>query len=54
MGPAQVTLARISSTNNTLEMDSLKYGGMVHTKSADSYITDSAAAATALATGHKN
>ena len=55
MGPAQITLARISKAgkNSKLEMDSLKYGGLIHSRSADSLITDSAAAATALATGYK-
>ena len=52
MGPAQVTLARLSC-GSSLNMDSMKYGGLVKTQSADSTITDSAAAGTALATGFK-
>ena len=52
MGPAQVTLARLSS-DKPLNMDTMKFGGLVKTQSADSTITDSAAAGTALATGFK-
>ncbi|NUK30041.1 alkaline phosphatase [Parageobacillus sp. VR-IP] len=42
--------------NGELEMDDMPYSGIVHTNSADkkSFITDSAAAATAIATGVKS
>ncbi|MDO8684724.1 MAG: alkaline phosphatase, partial [Armatimonadota bacterium] len=55
MGVAQVTLARLSLSESSrpLNMDSMKYAALVKTCSADSIITDSAAAGTALATGHK-
>lgn len=55
MGFAQVTLARISlpDGSTSLSMDSMKYGGFVKTHSANATVTDSAAAGTALATGHK-
>ena len=36
-----------------LNLDSMKYVGLIDTRSANSIITDSAAAGTALATGHK-
>jgi alkaline phosphatase len=52
MGPAQVSLARISS-GKPLAMDSMSIGGFAKTQSANSAVTDSAAAGTALATGHK-
>lgn len=52
MGPAQVSLARLS-LQTPLAMDSMRYAGLVTTHSADSTITDSAAAGTALATGFK-
>jgi alkaline phosphatase len=53
MGPAQVTLARLSQNGTPLSMDSMHYGGLVKTHSANATITDSAAAGTALATGYK-
>lgn len=60
MGLAQVTAARISlgHPNASLAMDSMRYAALVKTHSADvegssGVITDSAAAATAMATGHK-
>jgi len=52
MGPAQVSLARLS-LQSPLAMDSMQYAGFVKTQSANSTITDSAAAGTALATGFK-
>ncbi|MHB0912389.1 MAG: alkaline phosphatase [Armatimonadota bacterium] len=52
MGTAQITLARLE-LSRALNIDSMPYAGLVTTHSADSKITDSAAAATALATGHK-
>ena len=55
MGPAQVTLARLSLTDSSpaLNVDSMPYTGFVKTQSADSTITDSAAAGSAIATGFK-
>ena len=55
MGVEQVTLARLSLSESSqpLNMDSMKYAALVKTYSADSVITDSAAAGTALSTGHK-
>jgi alkaline phosphatase len=52
MGLAQVTLARLS-LGEALMMDSMPSGGLAKTHSANSTITDSAAAGTALATGYK-
>ena len=52
MGLAQVTLARISS-GKPLAMDSMPVAGFAQTYSANSAVTDSAAAGTALATGHR-
>lgn len=55
MGIAQVTLARLSLPEGRvgLYMDSLPETALVKTFSANSTVTDSAAAATALATGFK-
>lgn len=55
MGPAQVSLARLSleSSSPALFMDSMPYAAYVMTRSANAVVTDSAAAATALATGYK-
>lgn len=55
MGVAQVTLARLSLSESSppLNMDSMKYAALVKNQPTDSLITDSAAAGTALATGHK-
>lgn len=55
MGFAQVALTRLSISDSRapLNMDSMTYGGCVRTYSANSVITDSAAASTALATGYK-
>lgn len=54
MGFAEVTMARLGlgKADASLAMDSMRYGGMVKTHSTTT-ITDSAAAATAIATGHK-
>lgn len=54
MGFAEVTMARLGlgKADAALAMDSMRYGGMVKTHSTVT-ITDSAAAATAIATGHK-
>jgi alkaline phosphatase len=55
MGPSQRELIRIATTgkDGRLQMDRLRYGGMVHTDSADpeEAVTDSAAGATAYASG---
>ena len=61
MGYSEITAARmekagmnLSVYNETsLNLDHLDYGGYVSTYSSDSFITDSAPAATAMATGHK-
>ncbi|MDK1358752.1 alkaline phosphatase [Arthrobacter sp. zg-Y1219] len=57
MGPGQREAIRLALVGLTgeLEMDSLPSAGRVHTNSADpeSFVTDSAAAATAMATGVK-
>ena len=56
MGPAQVTAARIYQANardGRLALDSIEQVALVRTYSNDQMVTDSAAAATALATGHK-
>ncbi len=60
MGLAHVSLARLSSGDpaTVLQMDSMRYAAFVKTQSADpekgrGIITDSAASATALATGYK-
>lgn len=52
MGVPQVTLTRLT-VGAPLSMDSMKYGGLAKTHSANATVTDSAAAATALATGCK-
>ncbi len=52
MGPAQVSLARISS-GKPLAMDSMPVAGFATTYSANSAVTDSAAAGTALSSGFK-
>jgi len=51
MGPAQLTA--LKTTQSTLHMERLKTGGLVTTHAADAFVTDSAAAGTALASGHK-
>jgi alkaline phosphatase len=56
MGPVQRQVARLTATTgNGLVMDALPVSGLVHTSCADPNVdvTDSAAAATALATGIK-
>jgi alkaline phosphatase len=54
MGPAQVRLAdAVFDTMHTPVMTSFPVTGMVETTASDRYITDSAAAGTALATGSK-
>ncbi|MBU1105904.1 MAG: alkaline phosphatase [Candidatus Riflebacteria bacterium] len=51
MGVAHVTAAKI--VNGSLNMERFKIMGMHMTASANDYVTDSAAAGTALATGYK-
>jgi alkaline phosphatase len=51
MGPAQVTL--LTTIKNPSQMERLPVGGLLKTHSADRYVTDSAAGATAYATGYK-
>ncbi len=55
MGWAQVAVARcfVHGPGGELNMDKLEHSGYVSTFSLHSLITDSAAAATAMATGHK-
>jgi alkaline phosphatase len=56
MGPSTVTAARWYKIQNGLgglNMDTLSSTAVVRTESADSIVTDSAAAATALFSGHK-
>lgn len=55
MGLAQVTLTRLSLNESSppLNMDSMQYTAFVKTHSANATVTDSGAAATALATGFK-
>jgi alkaline phosphatase len=52
MGPLQIHLAR-KDPGQPLGMEGMPYSGIMTTRSADSDVTDSAAAGTALATGHK-
>jgi len=61
MGFAQMTAARWAKADENLSnymdaelyMDGMEYAGYSSTTSADSFVTDSAAAGTVLATGHK-
>ncbi len=56
MGAGQVTLGRIANGNKELNMDKLEYSGYMSTYPDDDdqfFVTDSAAAGTAMATGHK-
>ncbi|HUV42097.1 MAG TPA: alkaline phosphatase [Sedimentisphaerales bacterium] len=55
MGAAQVAAARITAggLDGSLVMEKMPYAGLMRTHSGDSSVTDSAAAATALATGIK-
>jgi alkaline phosphatase len=55
MGTSAIEAARLTSVgpSGRLEMQKLPVKGMVSTRSADSLVTDSAAAATAIATGVK-
>ena len=55
MGSAQVTVTRYNTfgPEYRLEIEKMPVIGLVNTYSADDYVTDSAAGATAMATGHK-
>src|SRR5262245_49721847 len=55
MGPAYVTLTRVArgGSGGRLRMDSLPYTALARTHSSDSPVTDSAAAASAMACGQK-
>jgi alkaline phosphatase len=53
MGPLQIHLARKASGGEPLAMERTPFSGTLTTHSADSDVTDSAAAGTALATGRK-
>jgi len=55
MGPAYVTVTRVArgGSRGSLRMDRLPYTALSKTYSADSPVTDSAAAATAMACGQK-
>lgn len=53
MGVAHITMASIEQDYEPLAMERAEYVGLAKTHSADDKITDSAAAGTALATGHK-
>jgi alkaline phosphatase len=55
MGVGHVTLARLAvqAETKTLNIDSIRTAGLVKTHSANSVVTDSAGAGTALATGWK-
>jgi len=51
MGPAQITV--LTTVKNPCNMERFAVGGFLKTHSADRYVTDSAAGATAYATGYK-
>jgi len=53
MGPVQIMVAREARAGEPLAMEKMPFSGLATTHSADQPVTDSAAAATALATGHK-
>jgi alkaline phosphatase len=53
MGAAQIEMARLAGGGEPLAMQRMSYSGVVATQSAGGRTTDSAAAGTALATGHK-
>ena len=53
MGPIQIEIARKSFNDRPLALERTRCNGTVTTESAGGKVTDSAAAATALATGHK-
>src|SRR5574340_620223 len=53
MGPNAIELTRLAGGGSPLEMQRFPYSGLVTTLNVEGGTTDSAAAATALATGHK-
>jgi alkaline phosphatase len=53
MGPVQIQVTRAASGGDRLAMETLPFSGFVTTNSVEGKVTDSAAAGTALATGHK-
>jgi alkaline phosphatase len=53
MGIGQITVAEIENGEDSLAIDNLPYMSLISTHSLSSYVTDSAASATALATGYK-
>jgi alkaline phosphatase len=53
MGVGQITAAEIENGEDDLVISSLPYHSLVRTYSYSGYVTDSAASATALATGYK-
>jgi alkaline phosphatase len=53
MGPVHVRLARDAAGGQPLSLDAMPFSGLVTTREIGGRITDSAAAGTALATGHK-
>ena len=53
LGPGQLTAAEIENGEDTLAIMGLPFMSMVATDSYSNYVTDSAASATALATGFK-
>ena len=53
MGPVQIEMARGAAGRERLTMEQMPYSGTMTTDSAERRTTDSAAAGTALATGHK-
>lgn len=53
MGIGQLTAAEIMNGEEDLTITSLPYTSLVTTHSSSNYVTDSAASATAMATGHK-
>ncbi len=53
MGPAQVSALMFAQPDQPLNMERASVGGMVKTSSANNRVTDSAASATAYATGEK-
>jgi alkaline phosphatase len=53
MGVGQLTAAEIENGDSLLAITSLPYKSLISTHSSSNYVTDSAASATALATGYK-
>jgi alkaline phosphatase len=53
MGVGQISVAEFENGNETLAINSLPYMSLISTYSLSSFVTDSAASATALATGYK-